>query len=49
MQWVGHVARRGTRRGAYRVLMGKPEGRRKLGRIRRRWEDFKMDLQKQDG
>jgi hypothetical protein len=34
----------GERRGAYRVLMGKPEGRRQLGRARRRWEDnIKMD------
>jgi hypothetical protein len=32
------------RRGAYTVLMGKPEGRRPLGRSRRRWEDIKMDL-----
>jgi hypothetical protein len=37
----------GERRGAYRVLMGKPEGRRSLGRPRRRWEDItKMDLGK---
>jgi hypothetical protein len=36
----------GDRRGAYRVLVGKPEGKRPLGRPRRRWEDnFKMDLQ----
>jgi hypothetical protein len=39
------VARMGERRGAYRVLVGKPEGRRPLGRPRRRWEDnIKMDL-----
>ena len=36
---AGHVARMGTRRGAYRALLGKPEGRRSLGRRRRRWED----------
>jgi hypothetical protein len=42
---AGHVARMGERRGAYGVLVGKPEGRRSLGRPRRRWEDnIKMDL-----
>jgi hypothetical protein len=42
----GHVARLGERRDVYRVLVGKPEGNRSLGRIRRRWEDnSKMDLQ----
>jgi len=41
------VARRGERIGAYRVLVGKPEGKRPLGRLRRRWENkSKMDLQK---
>jgi hypothetical protein len=45
MRWAGHVARIGERRGAYRVLVGKPEGRRPLGRPRRRWEDnIKTDL-----
>ena len=40
-----HVARMGESRGAYEVLVGKPEGRRPLGRRRRRWEDnIKMDL-----
>jgi hypothetical protein len=34
----------GERRGAYRALVGKPEGRKPLGRPRRRWEDIKMDL-----
>jgi hypothetical protein len=34
----------GEKRGAYRALVGKPEGRRPLGRPRRRWEDIKMDL-----
>jgi hypothetical protein len=39
------VARMGERRGAYRALVGEPEGRRPLGRPRRRWEDnIKMDL-----
>jgi hypothetical protein len=41
---AGHVVRMGERRGAYRALVGKPEGRRPLGRPRRRWEDIKMDL-----
>jgi hypothetical protein len=46
MRWAGHVARMGDRRGVYRVLVGKPEGKRPLGRLRRRWEDnIKMDLQ----
>jgi len=46
MRWVGHVARMGKRRGVYRVLVGKPEGKRPLGRHRRRWDDnIKMDFQ----
>jgi len=45
MRWTGHVARMGERRGVYRVLVGKPKGKRLLGRPRRRWEDIKMDLQ----
>ena len=46
MRWAGHVARMGERRGVYRVLVGKPEGKRPLRRPRRRWEDnIKMDLQ----
>jgi len=45
MGWAGHVARMGERRGVYRVLVGKPEGKRPLG-SRRKWEDnIKMDLQ----
>jgi len=39
MRWAGHVARMGEERGAYRVLVGKPEGKRPLGRPRRRWVD----------
>ena len=39
MRWAGHVARMGERRGVYRGLVGKPEGKRPLGRPRRRWED----------
>jgi len=46
MRWAGHVARMGERRDVYRVLVGKPEGKRPLGRPRRRWEDnIKLDLQ----
>jgi hypothetical protein len=37
LRWAGHVARMGERIGAYRVLVGKPEGRRPLGRLRRTW------------
>jgi hypothetical protein len=45
MRWAGHVARMSERRGVYRVLVGRPEGKRPLGRPRRRWEDdIKMDL-----
>ena len=47
MRWAGHVARMGERRAIYRVLVGKLEGKRPLGRPRRRWEDnIRMDLQK---
>jgi hypothetical protein len=45
MRWAGHVARMGEVRNAYSILVGKPEGRRPLGRPRRRWEDnIGMDL-----
>jgi hypothetical protein len=45
MRWAGHVARVGEGRGVYRVLDGRPEGKRPLGRPRHRWEDnIKMDL-----
>ena len=44
MRLAGHVARMGGERGAYRVLVGKPEGKRPLGRPRRRWVDnIRMD------
>ena len=47
MRWVGRVARMGEIRFVYRVLVGKPEGKRPLGRPRRRWEDnIKMDIQR---
>ena len=46
MRCAGHVALMGEGRGVYRVLVGKPEGKRPLGRDRRRWKDnIKMDLQ----
>jgi hypothetical protein len=45
IRWAGYVARMGEKRYAYRLLMGKPEGRRPLGRPRRRWLDnIRMDL-----
>jgi hypothetical protein len=47
MRWAGLVARMGERRDVYEVLVRKPEGKRQLGRPRRRWEgNIKMDLQK---
>ena len=46
MRWADHAERTGERTGVYRVFVGKPEGKRPLGRPRRRWEDdIKMDLQ----
>ena len=45
MRWAGHVACMGEERGVYRVLVGKPEGRRPLGRPRCRWVYIRMDLQ----
>ena len=50
MRWAGHVARMGEESGVYRLLMGKPEGKRPLGRPRRRWVDnIRMDLQEVGG
>ena len=47
MRWAGHVARMGEKRGAYRVWVGKPEGKRSLRRHRRRWEkNMKLDFHK---
>ena len=47
MRWTGHVARMGEMSGVYRILVGKREGKRPLGRSRRKWEDnINMDLQK---
>jgi hypothetical protein len=45
VRWAGHVARMGEKRNAYRLLVGKPEGKRPLERSKRRWVDnIKMDL-----
>ena len=50
MRWAGHVARMGQGRGGYRVLMGKPERKKPMGRPRRRWEDnIEMDLEEVGG
>jgi len=47
MRWAGHVARMSEEMGVYRFLVGKPEGKRPLGRPRRRWVDnIRMDIQK---
>jgi hypothetical protein len=48
MRWAGHAARMGEVRGAYKILVGRPEDRRPLGRPRRRWEDnIKMYLREE--
>jgi hypothetical protein len=44
MRWAGHVAPMGEERKVYKVLVGKPEGKRPLGRPRRRWEDGRLAL-----
>jgi hypothetical protein len=45
MKWTGHVARMGEKRNSYKLFVGKPEGKRSLGRPRLRWVDnFKIDL-----
>jgi hypothetical protein len=45
IKWAGHVARRGEKTKAYRLMLGRPEGKRPLGRLRRRWMvKIKMDL-----
>jgi hypothetical protein len=50
MRWAGHVAHMGEGRIVHRVLVGKPEGKKPLGRPRRRWEDnIKLDLQEVEG
>jgi hypothetical protein len=46
MRWAGYVARKGNMRGVYRIRVGKPEGKRQLGRSKCRWENnIKMDFQ----
>jgi len=50
MRWAGHVVHMGEGRGVHRVLVGKPEGKRPLGRPRRRWDDnINMDLREAGG
>jgi hypothetical protein len=50
IKWAGHVVCMGEKRGAYKILVGRSEGRQPLGRPRRRWEDnIKMDLQVGEG
>jgi hypothetical protein len=45
MRWARHIAPMGEKRSAYGILVGKPEGKRQLGRLRRRWEDnIRIDL-----
>jgi hypothetical protein len=49
MRWTGNVARMGAKRNAYRIFVGKPEGKRSLGRPRRMWvDDTKMDLRERE-
>ena len=46
LRWAGHVCRMEEGRSAFKILTGKPTGKRPLGRLRRRWEDnIRMDLQ----
>jgi hypothetical protein len=49
MRWAGHVAQMGEKRNAYRLLVEKPEGKRALGRPRRRWVDHIRILERWDG
>jgi hypothetical protein len=45
VRWAGNIASVGEKRNAYRILVGKPEGKKPLGRLRHRWEDnIKRDL-----
>jgi hypothetical protein len=44
IRWEGYVARMGAIRNAYNILVGKPEGKRPLGRPKCRWEDIRIDL-----
>ena len=49
MRWAGHVAHMGEDRGVHRVLVGRPEGKRPLGRPRRRWEELRWIFRKLEG
>jgi hypothetical protein len=50
MRWAEYIARMGVKRNAYRILVGKPEGKRPLGRRKRRWEDnLKVELRERMG
>jgi hypothetical protein len=50
MRWAGHVARMGEKRNAFRIFVGNPEGKRTLGRPRRRWvNNIKIDLREIGG
>jgi hypothetical protein len=50
MRWAGHIVRMGEKMNAYKILVGKPEGKRPIGRPRRRWADnTKMDLESCNG
>jgi hypothetical protein len=46
MRWTGHIAGMREKRNAYRILLGKPERKRPLGKPRHRWENIKMDLKR---
>jgi hypothetical protein len=49
MRWAGHVGRMGETRNAYRIMLGKPQGKRPLGRQRRRWVgNIKLDLREKE-
>jgi hypothetical protein len=49
MSWAGHVARIGEKKNAYRVLVGKPEGKRPIGTPTFRWENnIKIDLREEE-
>ena len=45
LRWAGHVARMEEGRSAFKILTGKPTGKRPLGRLSRRWDNIKMDLE----
>jgi hypothetical protein len=47
MRWAGHAARMGEMRNSYNILVGQPEGKRSLGRPKRRWEDIRTNVRKE--